>query len=156
MSKAVQFVVCLLLPLVVGGLSGAATAKGVSGWYQTLLKPPFNPPNYLFGPVWTVLYLAMGVTLYYLWQQPAGEWRTRALALFGLQLTLNFFWSIIFFYWQQPGWALVEITLMWLSIAAMIFALCQVKTSLALSQVPYLLWVSFASVLNASIWWLNR
>lgn len=154
--QIVKLILCLVLPLVVGGLSGIATAEGVSGWYQTVLKPPFNPPNYLFGPVWTVLYLLMGVSLFLLLNQPAGAWKTRALIFFGIQISLNFLWSFLFFKFHVLGIALAEIIVLWLMIAAMIFTMIQVKPVIGLIQIPYLLWVSFATVLNASFWWLNR
>ncbi len=156
MKSVLQLIACLSLPLIVGGLSGIATAEGVSGWYQTVQKPSFNPPSWVFGPVWTLLYLLMGAALFFIWNAPKSEWRNLALLFFFAQLTLNFFWSFLFFKFHWLGWALVEIVLLWLCILAMIYALYRLKPLWAFSQIPYLLWVSFATALNAAFWWINR
>lgn len=155
MKKALKLIVCILIPEVIGGLSGYLTFDGIKNWYSTLHKPFFNPPNFVFGPVWTLLYLLMGISLYMIWNEPAAEKRTRALGVFGLQLFLNFCWSIIFFTLQRPDLAIVEIVLLWACIVWMITSVRQVKPVAAYLQIPYLLWVSFASALNIAIWALN-
>jgi benzodiazapine receptor len=147
--------ICLLLPLAIGGLSGFATASGIHDWYVTLHKPTFNPPNYLFGPVWTTLYLLMGVSLFLIVRSPAGTDRSRGLVIFALQLTLNFFWSFLFFKFNFIGVAFLEIVMIWVSILLMIITFSRVSKSAAYLQIPYLLWVSFATILNGSIWYLN-
>jgi len=152
----VQLFVCLLLPLIVGGVSGFATTGDLQEWYPNLVKPSFNPPNFLFGPVWTTLYLLMGGSLFMIWRLPSTVARRNALIVFGVQMFLNFWWSIIFFSWHEMGWASVEIVLLWLSILAMIFSFKQLKPIAGYLQIPYLLWVSFATLLNASLWWLNK
>jgi len=145
------------VPLAIGGFSGFLTANEVNGdWFNSLVKPSFNPPNYLFGPVWSTLYLLMGVSLFMAVKEVGGELRTNAILLFCIQIFLNFWWSIFFFRFQRPDVALVEIIVMWFSILAMIFALHKVKPLAAYLQIPYLLWVSFATALNASFWWLNK
>ena len=147
--------ICLLLPLAIGGISGYATASGITDWYAHLNKPSFNPPNYLFGPVWTFLYLLMGVSLFIVWRSPAGPDRTQALRIFAVQLTLNFLWSFLFFRFNLPGLALLEIIMIWISILTMILLFGRISKPAAYLQIPYLLWVSFATVLNGAIWYLN-
>jgi benzodiazapine receptor len=155
MKKLLTFVGCILLTLTVGGVSGIATINGVKSWYTTLKKPSFNPPNYLFGPVWTILYFLMGVSLYMVVSNSKSTTLKRPLAIFGLQLVLNFFWSVIFFNLHQVGWALVEILLMWVSIIFMIIEFYRINKIAGLLQLPYIIWVSFATLLNASIFCLN-
>ncbi|MBC7552671.1 MAG: tryptophan-rich sensory protein [Taibaiella sp.] len=155
MKKLLTFIGCIVLTLAVGGLSGIATVGGVKGWYTTLLKPAFNPPNYLFGPVWTLLYLLMGVSLYIILQEQATPAKKRALVIFGVQLSLNAFWSIIFFNFHEVGWALIEIISIWMSVLLMIITFYKINKTAGLLQLPYLAWVSFATILNAAIFYLN-
>ena len=154
--KYVTLIICILLPLIIGSLSGLANAGSINTWYAQLNKPSFNPPGYLFGPVWTVLYLLMGVSLYLVWKAPDGRMRDYALIIFGIQMILNFAWSFIFFYFRQAGWALVDIIVLWIFIVIMILIFYRISRVSALIQIPYLLWVSFATLLNASIWMLNK
>ncbi|MFN5415668.1 MAG: TspO/MBR family protein [Flavobacteriia bacterium] len=155
MKKAFLLILCILIPLLIGALGGIATASGVNDWYLTIQKPSFNPPNYLFGPVWSFLYLLMGVSLYMIIQKPKSKLKTNALLIFGLQLTLNFIWSFLFFKFQLLGLAFVEIILIWISILSMILLFRKLNKTAAYLQIPYLLWVSFASILNGAIWYLN-
>jgi translocator protein len=113
----------------------------------------FNPPSWVFGPVWTVLYIMMGVAAWLVWRQ--GGDITLALWLFFIQLTFNFLWSFLFFNLHRVDLALIDITVLWISIAATLYAFWQVDVRAGLLLVPYLAWVSFASLLNASIWRLN-
>lgn len=147
--------ICILIPLVIGGLSGFATTSSISEWYVTLNKPSFNPPNFLFAPVWTFLYLLMGISLFIIWKSPVGQLRTNALIIFTIQILLNFVWSFLFFKFMLPGWALIEIVMMWMSILIMIILFSRVSEPAAYLQIPYLAWVSFATLLNAAIWHLN-
>lgn len=157
MSNIVKGIVAIAIPLLVGGASGFFTITGVDSWYQTINKPSWNPPNWVFGPVWTTLYIMMGIALFLVWIEDASEELKKiAIALFSVQLILNFFWSFIFFNLQQPGWALVEIIAMWFFILLTIFAFVQVNKTAAWLLVPYISWVSFATILNYSIWQLNR
>jgi len=151
----ITLLICLLIPLAIGGISGFATAAGITDWYVTLNKPSFNPPNYLFAPVWTTLYTLMGISLFIIWRSPEGRNRNNALVIFAVQITLNFFWSFLFFKFNLPGVALAEIVLLWTSILMMIILFRRISKLAAFLQVPYLLWVSFATVLNAAIWYLN-
>ena len=148
--------ISILIPLLVGAISGFFTSSGVNGWYTLANKPWFNPPNWIFAPVWTTLYVLMGIALFLVWKADADKSiKQTAIILFTLQLTLNFFWSIIFFKLQQPGWAFVEIILMWLMILLTILWFGKINATAAWLLVPYICWVSFASVLNYSIWKLN-
>lgn len=155
MNRYLKLTGCILLPLLVGGAGGYATASNIATWYVTLHKPFFNPPNYLFAPVWTCLYVLMGISFFMVLQSPVSALRTKAIRVFCIQLFLNFWWSFIFFQFHLLGVALVEILLMWLAILTMIITFKKVNATAAYLQVPYLLWVSFATVLNASLWWLN-
>ena len=155
MKRFFQILACILLTMSIGGLSGYATLDGVTGWYTTLHKPSFNPPNYLFGPVWSLLYLLMGVSLSLILRAESSPTRSKAIATFAIQLILNFFWSIIFFRFHAVGIALVEIVLMWLAILAMIVISYRVNKPASLLQIPYICWVSFATLLNAAIYYLN-
>lgn len=155
MNKILKFTLCIILPLSLGGLSGLSTVAGINTWYIYLNKPFFNPPNYLFGPVWTVLYLLMGISFYLILESTQKEALKKAIFIFSLQLFLNFCWSFLFFFFHQVGLALIEIIVIWLSIVAMIRVFYTVNKTAALLQFPYLLWVSFATALNAAIWVLN-
>lgn len=155
MKKALQLFFCILGPLIIGGVSGYATATGITDWYVYINKPSFNPPNYLFGPVWTILYLLMGISLFMILNSPKNQLRKKAVIIFCVQLALNFFWSFLFFKFQLLGLAFIEIIIIWLSIITMIITFHKINKTAAYIQIPYLLWVSFASVLNGAIWYLN-
>jgi benzodiazapine receptor len=147
-------------PLLVGGASSAFTMDGLRVWYRTIRKPDWNPPDWVFGPVWTSLYLMMGVALVQVARADrAGRDRVIrqvAIGLFGLQLALNFGWSWIFFTNHDLGGALVEIVALWLAIAATIVAFATIRRSAAALLIPYLAWTTFAMVLTATVWRLNR
>lgn len=148
-------VIAILVPLLVGFVSGFATASSVDGWYATIVKPSFNPPNWIFAPVWTTLYILMGIASYLVWKQPATTQRNNALRLYGVQLFLNFWWSMLFFGLQSPGWAMIEIILLLASILATMLAFRKQSVLASWLLLPYLLWVSFATALNVAIWQLN-
>lgn len=157
MSNTIKLMVAVAVPLAIGGLSGLATAKGVETWYPTLAKPSFNPPAWVFGPAWTLLYILMGVALFLVWRQGLNTPGVRvALIAFAVQLVLNALWSIIFFGLQSPGWAFVEIVLLWLAIVVTLWTFWRVVPAAGWLLAPYLAWVSFATVLNGSIWILNK
>jgi tryptophan-rich sensory protein len=149
-------VLSILLPLIVGGVSGFFTTGSIEGWYITLNKPWFNPPNWIFGPVWTLLYLMMGIAFFLIWKSDAPtDTKKIAITVYFVQLVLNFAWSLIFFYMEQPGWALVDILLMWAAILYTILVFGKISSAAAWLLVPYICWVSFATVLNFAIWKLN-
>lgn len=155
MNRYLKLAICITIPLLIGGISGFATATSINDWYVHINKPSFNPPNYLFGPVWTTLYILMGISFYMILQTASNEMRKKAVNIFSIQLLLNFCWSFIFFKFQLLGLAFIEIIIMWLSIIAMIIIFFEINKKAGILQIPYLLWVSFASVLNGSIWFLN-
>ncbi|WP_153797662.1 TspO/MBR family protein [Foetidibacter luteolus] len=150
-----KLVLSLLITLSVGFVAGIATAANVDEWYAGLNKPAFNPPNSLFMPVWTVLYVLMGISLYLVWKKPPTPARNNALIIFFVQLALNFSWSFIFFSLHQPGWALVDIVALLLGIAVTINVFRHLSKTAAWLLVPYFLWVAFATVLNTAIYQLN-
>jgi translocator protein len=147
-------------------LGGSATGAAVQQWYPTLNKPSWNPPSWVFGPVWTALYISMAIAAFLVWRRASihagGESaplfpRAARLAfiLTAVQLILNGFWSVIFFGMRQPGWAFAEIIALWLAIAACTAAYWRWSRVAAALMLPYLAWVTFASVLNFAIWQLN-
>jgi len=157
MRDSVKLVVSLAIPQVVGITGALATAGGVRDWYPTLVKPGFTPPGWVFGPAWTLLYLLMGVALWLVWREAGRNERARpALFAFTVQLILNGLWSFVFFGLRMPGAALAEILLLWAAILFTMARFREVSRLATLLLVPYWLWVSFATVLNASIWLLNR
>jgi len=154
-SQVIKLVVSLLLPIGIGSIAGLFTAEAVPEWYETLNRPAFNPPNWIFGPVWTTLYLLLGISLFLIWKQDASKNRNFAILIFMLQLALNFGWSFIFFYFHWIGVALVEIIMLWTSIVVMLVLFNKIKPLAAYINIPYLFWVTFATVLNAYYYVLN-
>ncbi len=146
----------ILLSLAAGAIGSIFTLNSIPTWYATLSKPSFAPPNWLFGPVWTTLYILMGISAYLIWEKGMKKKLVRnALLLFALQLILNALWSILFFGLRSPLYGLVCIALLWLSIALTIKLFYSIDKRAAYLLIPYILWVSFASILNYSIWMLN-
>lgn len=150
-----KLVISIIGTVGLGSLGGVFTIAEIQGWYAGLNKPSFNPPNWIFGPMWTFLYFLMGISFYLVWKLPSSIERSKAIRLFVIQFVFNFFWSIIFFSLHQTGWAFAEILLMWVFILLTILQFRKLSTAAAVLLIPYLLWVSFASLLNASIWLLN-
>jgi translocator protein len=144
------------LCVAVGIISGLLTRRAIPSWYASLRKPSFNPPNWIFGPVWMTLYVLMGVAAWMAWQQPSSQLRTYALAWFLIQLGLNFLWSLIFFRWHAIAGALGEISILWLAILATMVLFWELHPPAGWLMVPYLAWVSFATMLNLGIFRLNR
>ena len=144
--------------LGVGFIAGMATQTGVKTWFPTLVKPVFNPPSWLFGPVWTLLYVMMGIAFGLVWSSDFKDKKAlkTAMIVFGIQLVLNALWSILFFGLQNPLLAMIEILLLWLFIFETIKLFKPINAIASLLLYPYLAWVSFATILNCSIWWLNR
>ncbi|MBT8209221.1 MAG: tryptophan-rich sensory protein [Eudoraea sp.] len=149
---AVAVGVCLLI----GFLSGFATQSSVNDWYETLNKPGFTPPNWLFGPVWTLLYIMMGVSAGIVWSKGFyHKWVKTGLYHFGFQLLFNALWSVVFFGFQDPFWALLVILVLMMLILGTIRWFNVVSKVAAYLLIPYFLWVCFASLLNYRIWMLN-
>ena len=141
--------------LAIGAVGGLATAEPVATWYPTLIKPSFNPPNWVFAPVWTALYILMALAAWLVWRQAGWQRGRPALVLFALQLALNLAWSFLFFRYHQIGLALVDIALLLAAIGAAALACLAHSRAAALLLMPYLAWVSFAALLNYAILRLN-
>ena len=135
-----KLITSLTLPLAVGSIAGIFTTRAIPNWYATLNQPSFNPPNWLFGPVWTTLYILMGISLYMVWALPTGKERNIALLAFGVQLVLNFAWSFFFFYFKTIGFALIEILVLWMSIVGMIVLFNKVNKEYSCRQLSVLLY----------------
>lgn len=155
-----KLLISLALPQLAGLIGSLFTSSVIPTWYATLNRPSLSPPNWIFGPVWTTLFVLMGIAFYLVWTKWAVlPWTKRqkrlAVVLFGAQLVLNTLWSIIFFGLQSPGGALIEIVFLWLAIAATIITFAKISRPAAWLLVPYIAWVSFASYLNYAIWSLN-
>lgn len=143
----------ILLTLGIGWLGSRATLPEITGWYANLTKPAFNPPNYLFGPVWSTLYLLMAISQWMVWKSTQNK---LTKIFFFLMLVSNALWSPVFFKYHQLGWALVVLAFYLIILGAWVRCLYQENKTAAYLQSPHLLWVSFATVLNASIYLLNR
>ena len=154
MTKNIKLIISLIIPLSVGGVAGFFTSSAIKGWYSQIIKPFFNPPNWIFGPMWTLLYILMGFACYLIWKSDT-ETKTTALRIYAIQLFFNFLWSFLFFYFHNPGLALVDIILMVISISFTIIYFNKISKLGAWLLVPYLLWVMFATALNFEIWRLN-
>jgi benzodiazapine receptor len=162
-----------------GVIGSVFTVQEINGWYKGLSKPSFNPPNWIFGPVWTTIFVLMGISLYLVWIKKwepkhkfdkkktkpwnplsekffAGEWkRINIILIFSTQLVINILWSVIFFGMHSPGVAFFEILMLWFAIMFTIINFYRVSKTASLLLLPYILWVSFASVLNFFVWILN-
>ncbi len=150
----------LIIAIVVSELAGIIgsvfTTPSIAGWYAGIIKPTLNPPAWVFGPVWTILFALMGIAAFLIWKKGLDRRDVRiALCIFIVQLVLNTLWSVIFFGFHSPAGALVEIVFLWLAIIATIIAFTKISRPAAWLLVPYILWVSFAVYLNYAIWVLN-
>lgn len=157
MSKTFKIVISIIACLAIGFMGSLFTSSSIPTWYASLNKPPFSPPNYLFGPVWTVLYILMGISFALIWSKGLKSKRVReAVYLFGVQLLLNAIWSPVFFGMRNVLLALIIIIFMWLYILKTIVAFGKVNKLASYLLYPYIAWVSFATILNFSVWILNR
>lgn len=155
-NQILKLTASLLLPLCIGGAAGIFTTDAIPGWYATLNQPSFSPPNWVFGPVWTTLYILMGISLFMIWNLEASKLRNQAILIFMAQLLLNFCWSFFFFYFKMIGVALIDIIVLWVMIVIMLIRFHKIKPVAAYINIPYLLWVTFASALNIAYFYLNR
>jgi translocator protein len=156
LSSPWKFIIAVFICEAVGIVSGLLTQNEMTTWFSSLNKPSWNPPAYLFGPVWTTLYFLMGVSLWLVWKSNAPETqKLRAELTFALQLFLNFMWSILFFKCHSPALAFVDIILMIVTILMTIGRFARMSKLAAWLLVPYLMWVCFATVLNYRIWAMN-
>ena len=151
----IGLIVLVVICFAAAGLGGVAATPKIDNWYVTLAKPSWTPPNWIFGPVWSALYLGMAVAAWLVWRQGGWAGAVVPMILFSVQLVLNLSWSWLFFGLQNPGAAFAEVVLLWASIAATTVAFWFRSPVAGMLLVPYLAWVSFASVLNFAIWRLN-
>lgn len=138
-----------------GAIGSIFTASAVGTWYATLARPSFTPPSWIFGPVWSFLYAIMGLAAWLVWERAGFRAARGALGLFFLQLVLNAAWSALFFGLRRPDLAFAEIVLLWLAVLATAAAFFRARAPAGWFLLPYILWVSFAAVLNAAFWRLN-
>lgn len=156
MKPWLKLLISIAIPLAVGGIAGFFTNAEINGWYQSIEKPNWQPPGWVFGPVWTLLYILMGIALFLVWNSRGEEKEKRtAFVFWGIQMVLNFLWSFIFFRMHEIGWALTEIIVLWISILLTIFSFARISRVAAWLLVPYISWVSFAALLTFTIWQLN-
>ena len=155
-SNNIKIILVVLLPLIAGFIGSYFTAPAIPGWYANLEKPFFSPPNWVFGPAWTVLYVLMGAAFFLIWREGFRKKEVRiAVYLFCFQLALNVLWSVIFFGLQSPLYAFVEIIVLWTVILITIAKFYPVSKKAAYLMIPYILWVSFATFLNYAVLMLN-
>ncbi len=154
--QVVGLIVAIGVCFAAAGLGNLATTPKIPNWYADLEKPWFNPPAWIFGPVWSALYLMMAVAAWLVWRQGGFRNALGPLTLFGIQLALNTLWSFLFFGMQNPGAAAIEILFLWAAILATLIAFAKRSRSAAILLAPYLAWVTFATVLNITIWSMNR
>ena len=157
MKKALGILIFVLVCELAGFIGSVFTTPSIPGWYAGLAKPPFNPPNWVFAPVWTILYAMMGLSAYLVYEKGAKRKEVRkALAVFAVQLVLNALWSIVFFGAHMIFGAAVVIVLLWVLILESIVLFSRISKTAAYLLIPYILWVSFATILNISLYVLNR
>lgn len=154
--RAFKLIVSIGISLAAGVIGSIFTTPAIPGWYATLQKPFFTPPDWVFGPAWTTLYILMGIALFLVWDKGSQVRKVKlGMGVFGVQLVLNFLWSVLFFGLQNPFYALMEIAFLWLAILLTIIVFYGIDRRASLLLIPYILWVSFASVLNYFVWMLN-
>lgn len=153
-NKFLILALSIILCLSAGFIGSFFTVTSIDSWYSLLNKPFFNPPNWLFGPVWTTLYLMMGISLYFIIINKSKN-KKKAYYLFGIQLILNSLWSILFFGFQSPLFAFIEIVILWAAIYYTIRLFHKISKPASYLLMPYLAWVSFAAILNFAIFLLN-
>ena len=158
MKTYYKILLCVAICLIVGYLSSITTQSSIKTWYPTIEKPIFNPPNWIFAPVWTLLFILMGIAAGMIWNKwdANKELVKKGLLFFGIQLALNALWSYLFFGLNNVLLALVEIVLLWLVIYETYHIFKQIDKKASYLLIPYLGWVGFALILNGSIFWLNR
>lgn len=154
MKKIIKLITSIFICLGAGFIGSFANSNSLTSWYAGLEKPNFNPPNWIFAPVWTFLFILMGVSFFLVWNKKQ-DGKTKAFIIFFTHLFLNILWSYLFFWFQNPSLAFVEIIIFWFSIIATAFYFYRISKISGLLFLPYILWVSFASILNFYIVKLN-
>jgi tryptophan-rich sensory protein len=156
MNRWGALILFLLASFTAAAIGGYATVESVRTWYPTLVKPAWNPPAAVFGPAWTLLYTLMSLAAWRIWLRRELPGAKCALRLFFVSLALNALWSVLFFGLHRPGWALLEVLLFWATLVALLVRFRRLDPVAGWLWSPYVAWVSFATALNAAIWWLNR
>jgi translocator protein len=178
-GNLIRLFTSIIICELAGAIGAIFTTPQIGSWYKSLNKPSFNPPNWIFGPVWSTLFLLMGISLYLVWSKKfsvknelkiknkkawnnlsqkffTGKWqKVNIILIFAVQLILNILWSVIFFGMQETGLAFFELLMLWVSIVYLIINFYRVSKKSAWLLLPYILWVSFAGILNFSLWLLN-
>lgn len=156
LNNTLKLAIAIGVSELAGIVGSVFTAPSIAGWYAGIVKPALNPPAWVFGPVWTTLFALMGIAAFLVWKKGLERKEVKiALGIFAGQLILNTLWSIIFFGFQSPGGALVEIFFLWLAILITIIKFAAISKPAAWLLAPYIAWVSFAAYLNFAIWTLN-
>lgn len=155
MKLSYKFLLCIFVSLSLGGIIGASSSSSIIEWYPFIIKPSWNPPNWIFGPVWSLLYIMIGVVFALIWHSEKLDKR-KAYRLFFIQFCLNLAWTPIFFNFHQIAFAFVEIIFMLIFIYLTIIEFYKINRKAAYLLVPYAIWVSFATILNGTIYWLNN
>ncbi len=156
MNKYVKLVISVVLCELAGIATTPITITAINSWYKALNKPSFSPPNWVFGPVWTILYLLMGISAFLIWEKGLKKKGVKqALIYFLIQLVCNFIWSLLFFGFYSPLAAFIDIVILWIAIFLTIKKFHPISKAASYLLIPYLLWVSFAAILNLSIVMLN-
>jgi tryptophan-rich sensory protein len=157
LKNILKLLASIIVCQAAGVVGSFFTIRSVDTWYASINKPFFNPPNSVFGPVWLALYFLMGFSLFLVWQKGlGGNYEKRAFTIFIIHLALNSFWSFAFFGCQSPIAGLIVIILLWLTILWLIISFYKISRAAAILLIPYILWVSFAAILNSAIYLLNR
>ena len=152
-SNVEKLIISVLICLLAGFIGSIFTTPAITTWYAALQRPSFAPPNWVFFPVWTSLFIMMGTSLFLVWQKE--EKNVTARYIFAAQLVLNILWSVAFFGLKSPLMGLIEIIILWIAILATILSFMKISRTAGYLLIPYILWVSFAAILNFSIWRLN-
>ena len=155
-NNILKLVTSIFICLFAGFIGSIFTSPSIPTWYATLTKPSFNPPSWIFAPVWTTLFVLIGISLYMVWNKGLQDKKVKiSLFIFGVQLVLNVLWSFLFFGLHSPFYAFLEIIILWAAIVLTIVNFFKVSRTAGLLLLPYIFWVSFAAILNFSIWRLN-
>ncbi len=156
LNSYLKLIIFIIITLSIGFIGSIFTTPAISTWYASLAKPSFTPPNWLFSPVWTILYIMMGISAFLIWQQGFKKKKVRiAIIIFNTQLLFNMLWSILFFGLKNPLLAFIEIIILWTLILITIIKFAEISRKAAYLLIPYILWVSFAAVLNLFLYLLN-
>jgi tryptophan-rich sensory protein len=159
MNRTFKFIFSIVYCQMAGIIGSVFTTPAINSWYQTINKPTWNPSNWLFAPVWITLFILMGISFYLIWTKRENEKLAKkaktAMIIFIIQLMLNIIWSVLFFGLKNPDWAFYEIIILWIAILLTIIKFWPLSRVAGILLIPYLAWVSFASILNFTIWQLN-